>query len=122
MLTKVQGKNVRRWIKALESGNYKQTWGILRRVSGNNKSYCCLGVACQLICPNQPWRWGTNFITNRDIQKAYGFTSGHGFQLDNLPPITAVNDDTFDTEFPDYVNVLPFIWEWYEENKYRGRK
>ena len=32
------------WVKALRSGEYKQTTGQLRKV-GN---YCCLGVACDL--------------------------------------------------------------------------
>jgi hypothetical protein len=34
----------RRWVKALRSGEYKQTKGALRADSG----YCCLGVLCDL--------------------------------------------------------------------------
>lgn len=33
---------IRQWVEALESGEYAQTTGALRK--GNN--YCCLGVAC----------------------------------------------------------------------------
>jgi hypothetical protein len=38
----------RRWIKALESGTYKQTIGKLARDSKGARSYCCLGVLCDL--------------------------------------------------------------------------
>lgn len=37
-----------RWIKALESGRYRQTRGQLREVNWKTASYCCLGVLCNL--------------------------------------------------------------------------
>lgn len=33
------------WVKALRSGEYKQTKNLLHRVDGG---YCCLGVLCEL--------------------------------------------------------------------------
>jgi len=36
--------NAKRWVEALESGEYKQTTGNLRKGDG----FCCLGVACDL--------------------------------------------------------------------------
>lgn len=36
--------NVAKWVIALRSGKYKQTFGALRDSNG----YCCLGVACQI--------------------------------------------------------------------------
>lgn len=35
------------WLKALESGKYRRTTGVLARVySGGSRAHCCLGVAC----------------------------------------------------------------------------
>lgn len=42
----VLGPNQTKWIKALESGKYKQ--GHFKLNDGNNK-FCCLGVACDLF-------------------------------------------------------------------------
>jgi hypothetical protein len=36
------------WIKALESGKYKQ----IRRQLANKDGYCCLGVLCELAIEN----------------------------------------------------------------------
>ena len=38
------------WVKALRSGDYKQTTGQLRYVSSNRtlKGFCCLGVLCDI--------------------------------------------------------------------------
>lgn len=33
-----------KWIKALRSGEFKQTRGVLRRSSAGSRGYCCLGV------------------------------------------------------------------------------
>ena len=39
-----QARNRKKWIEALESGDYTQARGYLR----NGNSYCCLGVACDI--------------------------------------------------------------------------
>jgi len=36
------------WVKALESGNFKQTKGKMIRGKGNQTSYCCLGVLARV--------------------------------------------------------------------------
>lgn len=36
------------WLKALRSGEFKQTAGQLRAVRGEAVSHCCLGVLCEL--------------------------------------------------------------------------
>lgn len=38
----------REWIKALRSGEYVQTTGLLVRVEKEGDSFCCLGVLCEL--------------------------------------------------------------------------
>lgn len=51
MLTDIQ----ERWLQALESGNYRQGTGYLKkwdRCNGSGEkesSYCCLGVACEIF-------------------------------------------------------------------------
>jgi hypothetical protein len=47
-----------RWVAALRSGKYRQGWTRLR----NGGSFCCLGVLCDLIAPNE---WETEIISNR---------------------------------------------------------
>lgn len=41
-------ENIRRWVEALRSGNYKQGKGYLQVVDEFSVSYCCLGVACDI--------------------------------------------------------------------------
>lgn len=38
-------KQILKWTKALRSGKYKQTKGVLQ----DEKGYCCLGVACDVF-------------------------------------------------------------------------
>lgn len=40
-------KDLKKWIKALRSGKYKQTTKTLQDDNG----YCCLGVACKVLIP-----------------------------------------------------------------------
>ncbi len=49
--------NIRKWIKALRSGEYSQTTGVLRRKFTDafgtqiGVGYCCLGVLCDIFKP-----------------------------------------------------------------------
>lgn len=43
----------KKWIKALESGKYKQTTGKLKGKQG----YCCLGVLCDLHAKETGKKW-----------------------------------------------------------------
>lgn len=47
MSFKYNKKDIKTWIKALRSGDYKQTIGKLQ----NEFGFCCLGVACDLFIP-----------------------------------------------------------------------
>jgi len=40
-------KNIKKWVKALDSGKYKQCKEKLQR----RDTYCCLGVACKIFIP-----------------------------------------------------------------------
>lgn len=46
--------NVRKWVEALRSGEYGQTRGQLAKGLGNERAYCCLGVACRLYRAEHP--------------------------------------------------------------------
>lgn len=40
---------IEEWLKALESGEYQQTTGVLKAELQNGQhAYCCLGVACEV--------------------------------------------------------------------------
>lgn len=39
---------IQEWVDALRSGDYKQTSGVLGRERDGERSYCCLGVLCQV--------------------------------------------------------------------------
>jgi hypothetical protein len=40
--------NAEHWLQALESGEFKQSQGILCRKVPNGWAYCCLGVGCEV--------------------------------------------------------------------------
>jgi len=44
---------IRKWVKALESGKYKQGKGQLVQTVFEEKEYCCLGVLCDVLGVDQ---------------------------------------------------------------------
>jgi len=42
-----------KWLEALESGNYKRCIGKLCNISNSEESFCCLGVASELLCSQE---------------------------------------------------------------------
>lgn len=40
--------NAKKWVEALRSGEYKQAQRYMGVIKDGEKSYCCLGVACDL--------------------------------------------------------------------------
>jgi len=141
-LNKAQSKRWRKWIKALKSGEYVQTNGLLHSPEGG---MCCLGVACDLFLDDD-WvltndydseRYGLGTIGKlrytlessgapRELQKMMGFTGYSGFEVrvdsnicyTNYKAIASINDDYFDKNKKDYSNVLPYIIEYYNEHKH----
>jgi hypothetical protein len=48
-ITKMKPHIKKKWVSALRSGDFTQTTGTLRDVDAEgNKSYCCLGVLCEI--------------------------------------------------------------------------
>lgn len=68
-ITKAEARRARKWIAKLESGEYKQASGVLRRVqklSGARvSSFCCLGVLCNLSRDDRKL-WTIEFDSNED--------------------------------------------------------
>lgn len=52
----MDSKTKKNWLKALRSGEYKQGEAALRKEANDGiEKFCCLGVLCDLVEPNQ-WR------------------------------------------------------------------
>lgn len=47
-LTAAQRRNIRKWVKALRSGNYRRGTSQLHKPYWDDQ-YCCLGVACEAL-------------------------------------------------------------------------
>lgn len=51
----IEKESVKKWVKALRSGEFKQGKGYLASVDRKgSESYCCLGVACKLFQRENP--------------------------------------------------------------------
>lgn len=57
-MTQEQKDLLKRWVKALRSGKYKQTRDVLH----DSEGFCCLGVLCDVLNEDVQgqWRWGEN--------------------------------------------------------------
>lgn len=69
---------VRRWVKALRSGRYKQVSGFLSDSSSPQERNCCLGVACRVArVPRSTWEeHGYLHVdpTTEELRKKLGIT------------------------------------------------
>jgi hypothetical protein len=96
-----------RWIKALRSGEYKQTAGRLDR----NGSYCCLGVLCELLKDESPYFTKTS-IENGKICYGDSWSTLNAEQLDYADIDIAASDilikmnDTFVKSFYEIADYI----------------
>lgn len=77
------------WVKALRSGEYKQTTGELRG-GLNTDSFCCLGVLCNLHAQTHP-----KFAAKQDDPGFYGGQS-------DVPPEIVMNWSGLKTELGEF--------------------
>lgn len=74
-------RNAKLWIRALESGKYKQTRGTLAKIHPKNKtlSHCCLGVLCEVAlkdgCKVQVSEQESSVLS--PLRKFYGGQGSH---------------------------------------------
>lgn len=76
MNEKMNSKVKKLWLKALRSGKYKQTKGVLK----NHKGYCCLGVLADIYNKdkiNSGWKYD-------DYLKQYRYEEKVGVLSDNI--------------------------------------
>ena len=73
------------WVKALRSGEYKQTQGTLKKdgeYGGGDKAYCCLGVLCD-VWPGGEWASLGYKVTDAD-EDAYAWEEEVGDPLEGI--------------------------------------
>ncbi len=116
-------KNVRKWLRALRSGDYEQG----RERLANDGKFCCLGVACEVFharriedgrhlkyadfggTDDQQFQW--NDLTLPELlRRKLGLTDSSGeFENDETSSLTRMNDlyeATFD-EIADLIESQP---------------
>ena len=102
----------RKWVEALRSGKYAQTKSDLR----NHNGYCCLGVLCDLVQPEE-WsepeqnfsfmhRFASSF-PDADVLDIVGMHQDDGVRTDGQHPfwtLASMNDEgkSF-AEIADYI-------------------
>lgn len=111
----------RMWADALDSGDYEQTRGALSRVNSETgeKSYCCLGVLCELaINAGVPIKVEPSIDDNRLYYDGTGGRLPNAVQewaeCDDDPDLgheTAVHlNDSFGWQFPEIANAIRFTF------------
>jgi hypothetical protein len=85
---------MKKWVKALRSGKYRKTTGVLCKVANNgNKSYCCLGVLTDLYNKehknNSVDLFGCSLCSR--VMKWSGIGSGYGSLVYNTDETTLAN-------------------------------
>ena len=87
----------KQWIKALKSGDYKQTTGELKRSNiDHSRSFCCLGVLCD-ISGISTWEADNRYLEAKGIlpnkvkEWAGMANDAGGFSYDN-PSLIELND------------------------------
>jgi hypothetical protein len=86
--------NVKKWVAALRSGEYKQGKFSLR----NDDGFCCLGVACDLYAKEHNLLWnGYDFMNNSNVlpmqvMRWLGLAERNGTYIDNDRCLSDFND------------------------------
>lgn len=86
-------KTTLKWTAALRSGQYEQAEGRLRKTDLDNeekKSFCCLGVACDIVAPRQ-WNNLDEHGQNQGLPGDYVLTR-IGLSEDEAAVLAGVND------------------------------
>lgn len=81
-------KRVRKWIRALRSGDYEQGTSKLRR---KEDSFCCLGVACDVVQPDGWANYEAERSYNPEDWTDWGHELGEGSESSSYGPITKLS-------------------------------
>lgn len=110
MSTAIQRRRIKKFVKALRSGKYKQTVGALSKDGG----FCCLGVACELYRKDKSLKspsiaalkWNDRYVGTLPpfVAEYYGF--GHtNPELSNGTSAIGNNDNKGKT-FPEIADLF----------------
>lgn len=91
-------ENIRKWVDALRSGDYRQGRGALRSGYEPETSYCCLGVACDV---SDVGGWSGNVYRTTDEY-------GHSSSASSVLPYEVadwLDIGTRDRSNPDLVDI-----------------
>lgn len=96
---------INEWLPALESGFYEQTRNVMYNMprSRDVPSMCCLGVACDVLDPEDWWK--------DDFDNKVSWGEGRS---ESLPDFTYISCDDVSDELPagDFADVLNFCVPW----------
>jgi hypothetical protein len=107
-------RNLHKWAKALESGEYQQTTSTLRDENG----YCCLGVACEVALKNgvkmhvemgeDSWRYDTEEASlPKAVQEWLGVDNSDPLLNFDGEEITAISaNDLVDKNFTEIARAI----------------
>lgn len=107
---KINMKQFRKWIEALDSGKYKKATKYLN----TNKGYCCLGVACDVLIPQGKIKRIHGYIYGRlpDDQEhspEWLKSINHFFMGKVGKSLSQLNDSTRIT-FPQIATLLELVY------------
>lgn len=110
MSLKINKRELKQWIAALDSGEYRQGAGKMQDIGGR---YCCLGVGCKLFIPTSLLS-----IDNGRIQGAYPDMQpaapmwlqqvNDDFDEKTFRSLSTLNDDGF--TFPEIATLLELVY------------
>ena len=97
-------KDAMKWVKALRSGKYKQTKGILK----NSKGFCCLGVLCEINQNAKPNALNDSISNFRKmgLRSSTGELQDYAPQEWDYPPSLAELNDEYKYNFQEIADVI----------------
>lgn len=105
MLTYEQIQVRRAWVKALRSGQYRQTSCNLSAYEDEGRpAYCCLGVLCDVVDPHNAQQWRGEQMPPPDLEQAAGL----GPTIDEAGNLAELND----VEGWSFLDIARYIEEW----------
>lgn len=121
--TPEQKRNIRKWVRALRSGNYKQGQGTLCKYDRGEFRYCCLGVVSDLAVAGAEWvehQGGGNAFGKYRLVGPDGRILGSGMisqtQLDSLvgpglsvDTLAGMNDGSSQYKRRKFVTIAKYI-------------
>lgn len=113
---RIDKKQFQKWIKALRGGEFKQTTNVLQ----DEKGYCCLGVACEILMPTEkkqlvPINFGQKLVLSGEMPyeqpKAPIWLKdiNSDFEMKTGVSLSTLNDDE-GFSFEEIADVLELVY------------